>query len=558
LHSNIETRVGIFVLGALGIFIYMGFSIGVFRFDRGNYYGYTIGFQDISGLVRKAEVKIAGVKVGWVEDIILQPESYQKAQARIMVHKNYRLYENAYGMVKQDGLLGPKYIELVPGDPGLSKLEPGVMLKEPSQEPVSIDGILREFRTIAHNVKDVSAAFNNALGGDIGSERLRGLVEHLTVAASHIANVSQVLERSFVNNEEHLSTLLQLGSTINRVVDKLETDILPGFNASINNIASVFDRDFGRIATNVEVVSNTIDEAAGEARDGFHTLGNVATKIDEGQGVVGKLINEDEIYRDIKIAANGIRKYINKLDQLQIVIDAHSESMITPAENYFWEDNKGYFEARIFPQEDYFFVVQYMQSEKGFLDRTEQQVNYTFRKENFVESAEDNAEYSHQYPVNVYPNTLFTPQSNVGNGFKLLDLAGVREERISFFRDMGRLGVQFGKIFGDFALRAGIIEGFVGLGVDIDIPFRTDKFRWVSTFEAFDMNGRNRIDDRRPHLKWLNRMYFMRNLYFTFGADDFISKHNKSIFYGVGFRFGDDDLKYVMSSVGGALGSLGR
>jgi hypothetical protein len=232
--------------------------------------------------------------------------------------------------------------------------------------------------------------------------------------------------------------------------------------------------------------------------------------------------------------------------------------MITPAENYFWEDNKGYFEARIFPQEDYFFVVQYMQSEKGFLDRTEQQVNYTFRKENFVESAEDNAEYSHQYPVNVYPNTLFTPQSDVGNGFKLLDLAGVREERISFFRDMGRLGVQFGKIFGDFALRAGIIEGFVGLGVDIDIPFRTDKFRWVTTFEAFDMNGRNRIDDRRPHLKWLNRMYFMRNLYFTFGADDFISKHNKSIFYGVGFRFGDDDLKYVMSSVGGALGSLGR
>jgi ABC-type transporter Mla subunit MlaD len=50
------------VLGALGIFIYMGFSIGVFRFDRGNYYAYVIGFNDISGLVRKAEVKIAGVK----------------------------------------------------------------------------------------------------------------------------------------------------------------------------------------------------------------------------------------------------------------------------------------------------------------------------------------------------------------------------------------------------------------------------------------------------------------------------------------------------------------
>lgn len=552
MHSNIETRVGIFVLGALGIFIYMGFSIGVFRFDRGNYYPYTIGFNDISGLTRKAEVKIAGVKVGWVEEIVLNPEAYQKAQARVMIHRNYRLYENAYGMVKQDGLLGPKYIELILGDPGLSKLEPGVMLREPSQEPVSVDGLLREFKTIAHNVKEVSAAFNSTLGGDVGSERLRGLVEHLTVAASHIASVSQVLERSFVNNEEHVATLLQLGTTINRVVERLESDILPSFNASVNSIANAIDRDFGRIATNVEVVTNTIDEAAGEARDGLHTLGSVATKIDEGTGLVGKLINEDEIYRDIKIAADGIRKYISKLDRLQIVIDAHSESMITPAENYFWEDNKGYFEARIFPQEDYFFTIQYMQSEKGFLDRTEQIVNYTYRKENFTESSQDQSEYSAQYPVPVYPDTL-----DISDGFRLLDLAGIREERIHFHRDMGRLGVQFGKIFGDFALRAGIIEGFVGLGVDIDIPFRTDNFRWVSTFEAFDMNGRNRIDDRRPHVKWLNRMYFMRNLYFTFGADDFISKHNKSLFYGLGFRFGDDDLKYFISSMGGALGGIG-
>lgn len=552
MHSNIETRVGVFVLGALAIFIYMGFSIGVFHFDRNQYYAYLIDFKDISGLVRKAEVKIAGVKVGWVEDILLLQDGSSCAQAKVMVHKNYRLYENAYGVVRQDGLLGPKYIEVVPGDPGLCKLESGMMLSAPGQEPVSVDGLLREFRTIAVNVKEVSAAFSSALGGDVGSERLRGLVENLSVAAAHIASVSHVLERSFVNNEEHLAALLQLGSTINRVVERLETEVLPGFNTGINNIAAVFDRDFGRIATNVEVVSNSIDEAAIEARDGLHTFGSVATKIDEGTGLVGKLINEDEVYRDLKIAADGVRKYISKIDRLQIVIDAHSESMITPAENYFWEDNKGYFEARIFPQEDYFFVLQYMQSEKGFLDRREKIKNYSWRDECFADSCEDNAEYAAQYWNNIYVDEL-----PMGPGFRLLDTAGVREERIKFHRDQGRFGVQFGKVFGDFALRAGIIDGFVGAGIDIDIPFKTDLFRWMSTFELFDVNGRNRIEDRRPHLKWLNKMYFMRNLYFTFGADDFVSKHNKSLFYGVGFRFGDEDMKYLMGGLAGILGSIG-
>jgi hypothetical protein len=43
----------------------------------------------------------------------------------------------------------------------------------------------------------------------------------------------------------------------------------------------------------------------------------------------------------------------------------------------------------------------------------------------------------------------------------------------------------------------------------------------------------------------------MRNLYFAFGADDFISRHNANAFFGGGIRFGDDDLKYFFSSLGG-------
>ena len=96
-----------------------------------------------------------------------------------------------------------------------------------------------------------------------------------------------------------------------------------------------------------------------------------------------------------------------------------------------------------------------------------------------------------------------------------------------------------------------MIEGFVGMGADVDIPFKTDKFRWVTSFEAFDFRGWNRKHDKRPHLKWLNRMFLMRNVYFTFGADDFVSKHNANAFVGVGLRFGDDDVKYVLGSISG-------
>jgi hypothetical protein len=41
----------------------------------------------------------------------------------------------------------------------------------------------------------------------------------------------------------------------------------------------------------------------------------------------------------------------------------------------------------------------------------------------------------------------------------------------------------------------------------------------------------------------------MKNLYTTFGVDDFVSRHNANPFFGGGLRFGDDDLKYLLSAL---------
>lgn len=534
MQISVETRVGLFVLMALAIFVYMGFKIGSFRFDRTNYVQYSLNFDDISGLSRKSDVKIAGVKVGWVESVGLLPDKSMPAQAVIMVHSQYTLYQNAHGVVRQDGLLGPKYIELIPGDPGLIKLRPGSYLQE-SIPPVSVDELMREFKHIAVNVRDVTDSFKEAMGGEEASEKLQQFIQNITSAADRISSFSGVLERSFVKNEDHIDALLQLGTTITQVSNTLQNEILPGFQNSIDRIASVFDRDFNRIASNVETVAQSMDEAVIEARDSLHSISTVATKINEGSGLIGKLINEDETYRDFKGAIEGIRNYVTKLDRMQIVFDMHSEKMQRPAENYIWEDNKGYIEARIYPREDYFFLIQYMQTEKGFLKRTEKQKDYL--------NLQDRLE-------------IFPDQLEMGDGFRLLDTVGVREQKIKFTRDAGALSIQIGKIYGDIALRVGMFDGFAGLGADVDIPIRSECFRWVTTLELYDMNGRNRIDDRRPHLKWFNKMYFMHNLYVVFGADDFASKRNASTFYGVGLRFGDDDVKYLLGSFSSLLGGI--
>lgn len=554
MRGTIETRVGIFVLAAIAVFAYMSFQVGAFRFDTYRYNHYSLYFHDVSGLSRKAEVRIAGVKVGWVEKIILIPDDGRKAKVEVMVLHDFVLYENANGIVRQDGFLGPKFIEIIPGDPLLHRINPGGELNRPSTEPVAIDELLQQFKSIASNVQEITDSFKDAVGGDVGKENLRTFFENLSATTDRLASFSDVLNRSFVRNEDNLDQLLGIGSTLNRLAARLESDVFPSFQQSIEKISYVFDRDFDRIATQLTVTAESIESTSNQAKEGLKSIGSVADKLDEGKGLLGKIINEDDSYQDLKAAIKGFKEYVSRSERISIVFDSHIESMHRPAEHLsladsyrIFEDSKGYFDIRIHTSEDQFYVVQLVNDEKGSISRTERRKAY---RTNDLEEDKINVQ-----SLFLDPTSPFAQSCDIST--ELADY--FPEQTITIKRNSIRVGVQIGKIFHDIAFRIGMIEGAAGFGVDVEIPFKSDKFRWVTTVEAFDFIGWNRIDDRRPHIKWLNKMFVLRAIYFTFGADDFMSKHNASAFVGLGLRFGDDDIKYLLpslSSLGGVSSAL--
>jgi phospholipid/cholesterol/gamma-HCH transport system substrate-binding protein len=543
---NTETSVGIFVLAALGVFFYMTFHIGVFRFDTGSYRPQRVYFNDVSGLAKKADVKIAGVKVGWVDRISLHLKESSpgySARADIMVAKNYKLRSDAYAVVRQDGLLGVKYLEITPGDPLSPSLRAGEALGRPGKAPISIDDLLQKFNTIAGNVEEITSSLKNSVAGPRGQRKLEDTFENIHNAAERVASFTTTIDRIITNNEGNLGGMIvdfrefasQVRDTMplikddfHRLASKLTDETLPSFDRNVERIASIFDRDFGGLADKLESTADAIEEAALQTRDGFRSIGSVADKIDDGKGLIGKLINEDQTYHDLKVAVSGLKNYFSKIESLGIVFDTHFESMYSRAENFALKDSKGYADVRVHPNEDHFYIMQYMGSNKGSIERT----------------IIDRAWYDTSgdaYNVDA--------QLVGADGFRSLEFAP-SISTIVRKRDTVKFGFQFGKAFKDVAFRFGLIEASFGIGVDYDIPFDSDKLRWVTSFEAFDMRGRNRIDDQRPHLKWVNRVFFTRNLYVNFGADDFVSRHNVNAFFGGGIRFGDNDIKYFISKLG--------
>lgn len=546
---NTETSVGIFVLAALGVFFYMTFHIGVFRFDTASYRPQKVYFNDVSGLAKKADVKIAGVKVGWVDRISLHPKTAgpgYTARADIMVEKDYKLRSDAYAVVRQDGLLGVKYLELTPGDPLSPALRAGDALGRPGKAPVAIDDLLQKFKTIAGNVEEITGSLKHSVAGTNGQRKLEDTFENIHNAAERVASFTGTIDRIITNNAGNIEGMIvdfrefanQVRDTMplikddfHRLASKLADETLPNFDRNVERIASVFDRDFGGLADKLESTADAIEEAALQTRDGFRSIGSVADKIDDGKGLIGKLVNEDQTYHDLKVAVSGLKNYFSKIESLGIVFDTHFESMYAPAENFEIKDSKGYADVRVHPNEDHFYILQYMGSNKGSIERT----------------ITDRVWYDTS--GNAYNVDTQLASLPAADGFRNLEFAPSIATTVRK-RDAAKVGFQFGKTFKDVAFRFGLMESTFGIGVDYDIPFGSDNFRWVTSLEAFDMRGRDRIDDQRPHLKWVNRVFLTRNLYVNFGADDFVSRHNVNAFFGGGIRFGDDDIKYFISKLG--------
>lgn len=536
-----ETRVGIFVILALGIFFYMTLQLGVFRLHKGNYKLQVVKFHDIGGLDRKAEVKIAGVTVGWVDRIeLLDGENYL-AKAYIMLLKQYILHTDASAKVRQEGLLGTKYLEIIPGDSSLPALPEGHELVRPAHAAVSIDDILHKVHTIAGHVVDVTAALHETFGGPEGRSELQYTMRYLNQAAEKISTFANSLDRTLSNNESNINNILAdvrdiahemvksipaLSNDFGRLSKRMESEFLPSFQASIERISDVFDRDVNRIAQKVEKTTEALEDAAFHASDGFRNISSITNKIDDGKGLLGKIINEDETYNDIKYAIGGLKNYFSMIDKLSIVLDAHGEFMYRPAEHMVFEEAKGYIDVRIHPSDDHFYMIQRVTSQRGNLERESLVKNW--------------------YDEN---DKQFLPSDFFERAHFLGELVG-RVETIKRTLDAPRYGVQIGKIFKDVALRFGLIEGWAGIGIDVEIPFNNDNFRWVTTLELFDFRGRQRINDSRPHVKWMNRVFLLRNIYCAFGADDFISQENSNGFFGFGLRFDDAALKAVAAKFG--------
>lgn len=243
-----ETKVGLFVLIAIVLFGYIASYFGVFRLYVKNYNHYYLYFDDLSGLEKKSDVKIAGVKVGWIDNIKLIDNGMQ-AKVSIALKRNFVLYCDARAQIRQEGLLGNKYLKIFPGNPKTGIITSGGNLTNKVESLISIEHLIKKIDNIATNMQEFTLK---------QQEHLKSIIGNVHQATSKISVFCDTL----VKNEKNIDQLINNLQTV--LKNLIQT--LPSFQNNIQCMSSRFDSTMEHVQS-------------------------VAKKVDDGDGLLGKLVN---------------------------------------------------------------------------------------------------------------------------------------------------------------------------------------------------------------------------------------------------------------------------
>lgn len=140
-ENKLEILAGALVVAAaIGFFAYAGQSAGIG--GTAGTYPLTASFRSVQGITAGSDVKLAGVRVGTITSLTLNPTTYF-ADVVIAIDTSVQLPTDSAILISSEGLLGGNFVELVPG--GMpDNLGPGDEIED-TQSAVSLVSLLMKF-----------------------------------------------------------------------------------------------------------------------------------------------------------------------------------------------------------------------------------------------------------------------------------------------------------------------------------------------------------------------------------------------------------------------------
>lgn len=209
---------GVCLLGVFGLFM----VFGELRFGEATN-TYTAEFTNVTGLENGDFVRIAGVEVGKVKKVEIQPDT--TALVRFTADRSVILTEGSRAVIRYDDLIGGRYLALEEGAGATTTLEPGATIPLARTSPaLDLDALIGGFRPLfraldPEQVNALSGQLISALQGQ--GATINSFLAQTAALTTTLADRDQLIGEVIVNLNVVLGSLGDQSDQFAKAVDAL-------------------------------------------------------------------------------------------------------------------------------------------------------------------------------------------------------------------------------------------------------------------------------------------------------------------------------------------------
>ena len=331
-----EIKIGIFLTSALliiAIFIFVVGDLGVLFRKPG--YPLIVSYDSATGLEKRAVVRMAGVKVGYVKDIRLKG---RKAEVELIINSGVFVPEGSRATMASVGLLGEKHIEILPGE-AEEFLQSGDAIE--GVPPVSFDQMGTTLLAIGDEFKGIAQIISEMIGGEESRQNFRDTLQNL-------ATFSEELNEFLSANRTEIQKGLQSSQQAVQTFEQRVEDV----SKNLDELISVLKDAVGESREDLKVNLESLKELIKSIEKSLELLNASLEKINKGEGTLGKLIHEPELYERAEGAMDDLEKVIDPVSRIRLFGGMSAE--------YYAESEllKGYFTLGLWVAQDKLLLTQ--------------------------------------------------------------------------------------------------------------------------------------------------------------------------------------------------------
>jgi phospholipid/cholesterol/gamma-HCH transport system substrate-binding protein len=333
---SLEFKVGLFVLVAIIAVVAFIFSTGRFISARG--YELKVSFNYVSGLEIGSPVRVSGLRVGEVSRMDISREVQPKIIVTLKLKPDIRLGRHSQISIRSLGIIGEKYVEISP-TVERDEIRPGESIV--GVDPLELERFVNVGSDIIRNTDKVLSDIEKIVGDPEVQKNIRSIVananttlakssefmDRMNTLSVSLGKTNQAIQELVVENKDRIGVTLDAisGLAVNskHLVGKVEAriDQFGKTEEEFRDLAADGRKFLGRLQNegliaqmlkeeklfdelNKEMVSlqgatKDIQKGAAQMTVFLDDAGAIAHSVREGQGTVGKLIMNDDLYREL-------------------------------------------------------------------------------------------------------------------------------------------------------------------------------------------------------------------------------------------------------------------